>query len=346
MLRADNVICGTSTTGTGTLTLAATPTPPGGVDFDVFARATGIGFGNSAAILVSYTIIEYTSSAFSTAKATEKGIGTLTLGGSSGITNATLARTTLQSTATSLNSQPASQNIVPGTGISIGTAANTLVFIGASSADTIAFEPYVDSTSTNATGYVGPLQYCLPTAAAALNNFFAATLQDTYAPFYWTTPMLVKRISIGVAVGTSGGTSNAYARIYAVGTDGRPGKLLYDFGLLGSSNSSLASSNSIITSGAAGNGYYLVPGVYFLDLIASYAGGGTTPQAYGTSSALVPTVLSVDQPANNAFGLPVLTRLTATGGTAGTAPDPANLTGAIGLVGGDVRTIAFGLKAS
>src|SRR5580658_5571623 len=100
MLRGDSVICGTSPTGTGTLTLAATPVPPGGIDFDVFARATGIGFGNSAAILCSYTIIEYTDSTFAKAKQQEKGIGTLTLGSSSGIANATLARTTLQSSAT------------------------------------------------------------------------------------------------------------------------------------------------------------------------------------------------------------------------------------------------------
>src|SRR5258706_417112 len=110
MLRGENIICGTSTTGTGTLTLAATPVAPGGIDFDVLARATGIGFGNSAAVLVTYTIIEYTSATFAASKSTEKGIGTLTLGGSSGIANCTLARTTPQVTATNLNSQPATYN--------------------------------------------------------------------------------------------------------------------------------------------------------------------------------------------------------------------------------------------
>src|SRR6266446_4317995 len=292
MLRGENIICSTSTTGTGTLTLAATPVPPGGVDFDVLARATGIGFGNSAVILVSYTIIEYTNSSFTTAKQQEKGIGTLTLGSSSGIANATLVRTTIQQTATNLNAQPATYTVSAPTAITIGTAANVLIFIGVGAVDTIAFEPYIDSTT--GTGWAGPLQ-TRDTNASALNNFFAATLQDTYCPFYWVTSMLVKRLSIQVATGTGGGTSNAYGRIYAVGSDGRPDKLLYDFGLIGTSNSSLANGNTIITSGASGNGYLLIPGIYYLDLIASYAGGTTTPQIYGMGGGgiIVPTTLSI-----------------------------------------------------
>src|SRR6266704_3538593 len=278
MLRGENIICGTSTTGTGTLTLAATPVPPGGIDFDVLARATGIGFGNSAAVIVSYTIIEYTDSSFASAKQQEKGLGTLTLGGSSGITNATLARTTVQQTATSLNSQPATYTVSAPTAITIGTAANTLIFIGVGAADTIAFEPYIDATT--GTGWVGPIQG-RNTGNGVVSDVFAASLQDTYIPFYWATSMLVKRIAIEVKTGTGGGTSNAYGRIYAVGSDGRPGKLLYDFGLIGTANSSLTNDNASITSGASGNGYLLLPGIYFLDLIASYSGNTFTPVMWG-----------------------------------------------------------------
>jgi hypothetical protein len=101
MLRADNVICGTSSTGTGTLTLAACPAPPGGLDFDKWLKATGLNFVSGNALLVSYTIIEYTDSAFTTVKQTEKGVGTLTLGAS--ISAATLARTTVQSTVTGMD---------------------------------------------------------------------------------------------------------------------------------------------------------------------------------------------------------------------------------------------------
>src|SRR6266446_977276 len=344
MLRGENIICGTSTTGTGTLTLAATPVPPGGVDFDVLARATGIGFGNSAVILVSYTIIEYTNSSFTTAQQQEKGIGALTLGSSSGIANATLVRTTIQQTATNLNAQPATYTVSAPTAITIGTAANTLIFIGVGAVDTIAFEPYVDATT--GTGWVGPLQGKAGNSAA-MNDYFAASLQDTYCPFYWVTPMLVKRLALMTTVGTGGGTSNAYGRIYAVGSDGRPDKLLYDFGLIGTSNASLANGNTPITSGASGNGYLLMPGIYYLDLIASYSGGTTTPSIYGnTGQNLVPTVLSADQAANFAFGIPIHDRATATSGTAGAAPDPANLTSFTVRVGSDGRTPGFAFKAS
>jgi hypothetical protein len=153
-MRGDGIIFGTTTTGTGTLTLAATPVQPGGIDIDAYVRATGIGFGNSAVFLVKYTIIEFTdsptSSTFSNkAKQTETSIGTVTLGSSAGIANCTLARTILQTSATSLNSQPATQNFNPGAGISIGVAANTLIFIGPSASDLLAIDPFVDTTGAN-----------------------------------------------------------------------------------------------------------------------------------------------------------------------------------------------------
>jgi hypothetical protein len=144
MLRGESVICGTSSTGTGALTLAATPTPPGGIDFDVWARA--VGFGNSAVVPVTYTMIEYTSSVFSTAKQIEKGVGTVTLGTSSGVANASLTRTTPQVTATSLNSQPASYNANSPSAISIGTVANTLIFVAPSAADLLALSPCLESS--------------------------------------------------------------------------------------------------------------------------------------------------------------------------------------------------------
>lgn len=272
MLRGDNIVCGTSTTGTGTLTLAATPGPPGGVDFDVFARATGIGFGNGAVILVSYTIIEYTDATFATAKSHEKGVGTLTLGGSSGITNCTLARTLLQSSATSLNSQPATQNIAPGTGISIGTAANTLVFIGVSAADVPAYAPYVSAGDDN----VG----CFPGAGGGLSNSTTASAAITngmceYTLFKWDVPMLVKRAFARVGTAYSGGTpvSNLYLAIYAIGTDGFPGRLIYDFGGCGAN--CLNATGSI--SASQGNGFFLMPGEYYFVTKPVFSGGVSDP---------------------------------------------------------------------
>lgn len=275
MFRGDNVICGTSTTGTGTLTLAATPVAPGGVDFDVLARATGIGFGNSAAVPVSYTIIEYTDATFSTAKQTEKGIGTLTLGASAGIANCTLARTKLQTSATSLNSQPATQNISPGAGISIGTAANTLVFIGPSASDLMACSPF-QNTSGTTNGFAPLLNGNFQTGGGAnlVNN------QNWTNQFIWPYACLVKRVYFRVESNYTGAVSNLYSRLYDINSSGQPGKLLYDFGVIGTAGSSFNVSNfTVISSGASGNGYFMTPGDYFLQIAPIWTVGGTgTPQ--------------------------------------------------------------------
>lgn len=322
MLRGDNIICGTTTTGTGTLTLAAPPGPPGGIDFDVFARATGIGFGNSAAILVSYTIIEYTDATFATAKSHEKGVGTLTLGGSAGIANCTLARTTKQTSATSLNSQPATQNIAPGTGISIGTAANTLVFIGASVPDLLAsFGPY--PYDPNSSG-IAPLGM-----SGGLQTNTLVTGNVMYAPFYWHMPMLVKTILAGLNTTYTGGTSSCYGAIYAPSTAGSPGKLLIDFGALGPANPLSQGNFSTLKSASHANGYYLTPGVYWAAIFTVFSGGSGSPTlagCVGASGVAYPNLGAwlMGVSAANAFGVPLTWASAAA--TANPAPNPAGLT--------------------
>ena len=148
MLRGDNVICGTSTTGTGTLTLAATPVPPGGIDIDVWARANG--YGNNGVFIFRYAIIEFTDSTFGTAKQIEIGRGLVTLGASAGIANVTLARSVLEMTATSLNSQPATMTLNPGSGITIGTAANVLVTLANAAADLMPCDTFQHANSCGA----------------------------------------------------------------------------------------------------------------------------------------------------------------------------------------------------
>ena len=326
MIRGDTVICGTSTTGTGTLTLAATPVPPGGVDFNAFLKATGIGFASGNAILVSYTIIEYTDSTFATAKSHEKGVGTLTLGAA--IVNATLARSTVQSTATSLNSQPATQNITPGTGISIGTAANTLVFIGPSASDTLAATPYFDSgNSTLGT---------LPFGTYNISSAYAAQAQNGacyYVPFYWVVPMLTKRFTTTTgSTGYTGGTSNAYAALYAVGTDGQPGKRLIDYGVLGTANSSLASTFTPITSASHASGFFITPGFYYAAIFIAISGGSGAPNFMsfnGASGDVKGTLGNVILGTNGVNG--IYTYATATA-TANPAPDPATKTGFFSFV--------------
>lgn len=329
MLRGENIVCGTSTTGTGTLTLAACPSPPGGVDFDAWLKATGIGFVSGNALLVSYTIIEYADSTFATAKFVEKGIGTLTLGAS--ITAATLARTTVQTVS---NANADSYQVGGGaSAITIGTAANVLVFVGASAADVPACLPYFSTANDN----IGSLPVGVYNTSG---NLALTTAKEVYSFFEWRVPMLVKRatIRVGTAYATGSPVSNADARLYAINSSAQPGKLLYDFGLLGTSNTSLNSTGNVST-GAAGNGFYLMPGEYVFSFCPVYSGGSTTPAilvsgtvTYGTgrfgSSSMVP-----------------LTGATATSGTIGAAPDPANVTG-YASTSGTSTAVLFALAPS
>jgi hypothetical protein len=308
MLRGEQVLCGTTTTGTGTLTLATTPGPPGGVDFDVLARATGIGLANNKTALVSYTIIEYAASSFSTAKKLEKGIGTLTLGSSSGIANCTLARTAVQVTAINLDSPPATYSPNAPSAMSIGTAANTLVFIGPSATDLFACSPYFD------TGVMAGINN-----AATDTGTILVTLNDYYSMFDWTCPMLVKKATARV-ITTTTGTTNAYGRIYAVGTDGRPGALLLDLGVMGTANASLNTAADI-ASAVHANGYYLLPGTYYWGFIASFSTGSPQMRALDQVAASSPGFARLASTGGCKFGWQ------ATGGTATPAPDPANVTG-------------------
>lgn len=318
MLRNDTIICGTSTTGTGTLTLAACPAPPGGIDPYAWLTATGVGFTNGNALFISYCLIEYTDSTFSTAKQFEKGIGTLTLGAS--LTATTLARTTVQQTATSLNTTGAPTYASP-TAISIGTAANVLVFIGPSAAEMMAYPPYYDTTTTGLDGLGIPPVQC---GGAANGSTLSTSGADYYTIFEWHVPMVVKRCSMVVHTAYSGTTgtpvSSAYARIYQINSAGRPGKLLADFGSFGTNPLNTAAN---IQTGALTNGVLLLPGEYFFDFACSFTGATGTvtgPQMFTTQNFPRKGRLGTRS------GITVMSML-ATGATLGAAPDPANLTG-------------------
>src|SRR5689334_19535475 len=104
------------------------------------------------------------------------------------------------------------------------------------------------------------------------------------------------------------GTSNAYGRIYQVGSNGRPGKLLYDYGQLGTAGSSLNATGPI-PSGLK-TGVFLPPGEYFFGLFVVL--GSDTP-ALTTGTPVVSPCTHQFTPASC---------IIATGGSA-VAPDPA-----------------------
>jgi hypothetical protein len=255
MLRAEHCICGTSTTGTGTLTLAVCPQPPGGTDLYQAIQVQGLG--TSVDIPVSYTIVEYTGTDFQTVTRQEKGVGLLNLGAS--ITATTLARTTVQQTATGMSTAAATYNTSSPTAISIVTAANVLVFIGASATDLSACSPYFDMTMAASDG-LGAFPVNL--GGTFTGNITLTSACDHYSLFEWRIPKLVKGVRINLVTASASGT--AFGRIYAVGANARPTKLLYSFGTIGS----LSLPTGTKASSTGGAGFYLQAGEYFMDVMA------------------------------------------------------------------------------
>lgn len=327
MLRAENCICGTSTTGTGTLTLAACPTPPGGTDlYQAFSAQNFTG-----SLSVSYCIIEYTNANLNTAKQQEKGVGTLALGGN--ITATTLARTTVQQTAINMDTSTPTYSVASPSAISIGTAANTLIFIGASSSEMAAYVPYFESSSTTFSAL--PV-HVSGTGSNAYTHHF-----DHYFLFEWRVPMLAKRMRISIESPASGTIVRAYGRLYDIGTNGRPSKLLYDFGTFTGSNVLNSAAGSVISTAATGNGIFMSPGEYFVDLMPEVSGIGA---ASGTLRGMTPIISGrlgyVTASTASIIGY------TASGGVIGAAPDPANVT-AIGAVNASANQMfTFALSPS
>jgi hypothetical protein len=337
MLRFDDCVCGTSTTGTGTLSLAATPTPPGGVDFDVWARATGVGFGNSAALLVDYTLTEYTDTTFSTEKQKEWGVGTLTLGSSSGIANATLARTTIMGTATSLNSQPATVTLSSPSAITLSTAANVLVDIAPRASAMPAHSPYYNTSGSDSNWGVCPdtIQGSATTGA----NFWPNSNTDWYVPSRVSVPMLVKRVTFRCSYYSSPtGTPVIYARIYEINASGQPGKLLYDFT---PSSGITVSGTGNVASGASGNGFMLMPGDYLMDIALTGVTNSSSVRLLGAWEGYI----NIAQGRLGVTSGQGVSYATATGATAGAGPDPANTTGWT-LVSNSSLIPVFGLSPS
>lgn len=306
MLRAENCICGTTSTGTGTLTLAACPAPPGGTD--LFQAFVAQALGTAVAIPISYTIIEYTGSTFQTASKQEKGIGSLTLGANIGAT--TLARTTVQQTAINMDTT-ATYDLTAPTAVSISQAVNTLVFIGSSASDLVGCSPYYDLTLPSSDTLGG----CPVNVGGSITgNISLSRNNDNYHLFEWRIPTLVKRVSVNLATAFTG-TARIYGRLYAVGVNARPTKLLYDFGI---SNTGL-SAIGIKTCGTASDpGFYLQPGEYFLDTMLSSSSVGP-PIFSGFTSPYNPGRLGYGT------GIGPVLQINATSAST-LAGDPANVT--------------------
>lgn len=307
--RGDNIICGTSSSGTGTLTLAATPASIGALDYYAFATAMN-GFANGKVLLIPYVAIEYSDLTFSVPVREETGIGTLTLGAN--IAATTLARTTIFSTGVVGGSYV---NNAP-TAMAIGTAANTLVILGQSASLNFSGTPYWEtSLGDNSAGFSSNLI----NSNATLGN---ATLTSDpsgntlYFPLILLKPVFAKVARIRVSTIYTGGTTTGALQLYQMGTNGRAGRLLVDFGNLPASPFNSGSVPFYIAATAT-VGMALQPGEYWGALYFTYSGGSGNIVVQNIVSILSasPFVLTTPQ------GL-----FTATGG-ASPAADPATLTG-------------------
>jgi hypothetical protein len=309
MLRGENILCGTSTTGTGTLTLASPPAPPGGVDPYTWLS---LWYSSGGVHLIPYKIVEYTDSTFATFKQAEQGIGTITLGAS--LTATTLARTTVLETQTNA---PAYNTASP-SAISIGTAANVLVFMGAGASDVMQANPYYETSLGDAVGFFPDRSF-----SNALVNYSlpASTPNELFIPFRLSKPLQVKRASMYVSAG--GGTgcvSTAYFRIYEIGANGRPGRLLIDLGAIGGPNPLI--NTGMISTALASPGVFLPPGDYFASFYFTGATSGSGNATISSSN----TYNNGSGVLGSAYQFNSSPWASGTGGT-NPAPDPASLTG-------------------
>jgi hypothetical protein len=265
-MRGENIICGTTSSGTGSLTLA--PTPAGLGAIDPYVAFSGMGFGTS--VPVPYVINEYTDSTWATLKQQEGGYGPINLGAS--ISACTLVRTTIFNTN------------VPGSGsylfnspspINVGTPANVQIIIGPTAATTLAPTPWIDTLDGDGLGLTprvsGTNTGNGPALVSGTAQWFRASIE---------APIVCKRLAFRVTTAYTGGTSNMYARIYAAASFGTAGKLLCDYGVIGTANSSLGSAVAI-KSAVPANPPFLCPQAYWFEIVAVFSGGSGSPALRG-----------------------------------------------------------------
>jgi len=262
--RGENVGCGTSTTGTGSLTFAAVPAGAGLID-------PVTAFGTSGSYVFRYTINEYTDSTFATVKQFETGYGTMALNAT--LTSVTLTRAPL---VTGVVATPAYANNAP-TAITIGTAANVLVFVGPTAGDLPDALPFFSTsgiTNADGLGFVAVQAAIVSTVLTFTTSATNGTL--IYQRVWSQFGGLVKSVSVRVIGAlTSGGNSTLSAALYDIASTGLPGKQLVSFGT--SSAGALGTANTTVTLTASA-AIYLPPGFYILALLP-FGGTGSSGSA-------------------------------------------------------------------
>lgn len=330
MIRGENIVCGTTTTGTGTLTLAATPSAIGAID--PFAAFSGLGLGTSNATPLPYIIIEYTDSTFAKPSQVEKGFGNLLIGASIGAT--TLTRNPLVTQVSGAYTNGTFST--PATAITIGTAANVLVFIGASAWDQAqALHAYDTSGAVSGNSNVG----VQPWGGGGAVVISGVSGVPYYSYVKLDTADVIKSCTIRIVNAITTPTSSSLAiALYAVASSGLPGKKLIDFGNVAGANP-LGTANANLTATASA-GVPIMAGGYIVGILPIWSGGTGSPQ-FRFIQAVTPSP----------FGLSLSSALfpIATIGTNGgqsSLTDPAFTTGATTLASNSDHLIACAFKNS
>lgn len=275
--RHDQLACGTTTAGTGTLTLAALPAAITAID--PFAAFSGNGWGTSQGVPVDYSIVEYTDGSFTKPKQSESGRGFLLLGAN--LATTTLTRTLPLQTVTGMNAPPATVGgqSSAASAISIGTAANVVIWFGLSSFSAMCSMPFYSTSGiTNADNAgVSVFQNVLSNGI----NYGLSHQRLYYQRVLVGHSDLIKSVVLCGAVGYTGGTASLKAALYAIGSSGLPGKMLIDFGTI----VSIPSGTVTLTAATP----VLIPaGYYILGFLAQYTGGSGSP-AYRCANSVAPS---------------------------------------------------------
>lgn len=297
------------TGGTGTLTLAHVTGFPD--PFQIWGGTQPTGF--TTTVPVEYDINEFTDSTLTVLKQAETGWGRLSIGANIGAS--TIIRDTPDTSW--VDGSPGTYVASGASAVNFGaTAANLVIQIGATAATGPQFNPYFDTATGDGLGV-------MPASSVTGNAALAETLPTSgstwFMPFRWSTPLLVKRASLVVKTADAG-TSNGYFSIYEFGTNGRPGRLLIDLGLLGTSGQSYRTLGNVSTA-LATHGLKLMPGDYYAAVYSTYA---NAPAIGGAGSSNSNPLINPGKSGATA-GVPLI-GFSATGGATPSA-DPATLTG-------------------
>lgn len=298
--RADLIRMTSSTGGTGALTLSAQTGWP------TFANA----FGSSGAVLVDYSIIEFTDSTKTTPARAETGVGSVAL--STGV----LTRSKILTTWDGTNYRPQAGTATAPAAQNFGTtAANIDVMCSQTSHGGPLLMPFVSGAISGVSDGIG----VPPMTAMPASGTVSITAGTTY---YWPalimTPGPFSQAAVRVSTASSGGTPTLSLAIYDQDpSTGLPGRKLIDFGSLGATNNVATIQNTAISTPVD-----LAPGWYWMGLL--HIANSTTGNPALRQTAAVPGAAGIQF--GSAGGMNAM--LTVTGQTAlndpATAPTGSN----------------------